>query len=620
MLDNCEHVIDAVADLVDAVVGSCPGVSVLATSREALSVEGEDTYEVRPFAVPARGADVASASMMDNDAIRLFAERARSVKRGFALSPENVPVVAEVCQRLDGIPLAIELAAARLKIMSPAEVLAHLDERFQLLAGGRRTVLERHQTLRGAIDWSYELLDPAEQLLFARLAVFAGGFTLDAAQAISAGAGVEPYEVLTQLGSLVAKSMVVTDDTEAGTRYRLLETLREYARERLEELDDPSRVYTRHAAHFLALVEAVAPTLKGPDDELGVARLAADQDNLRAALGWTRDHDDSDMLVRLVQCLFLPWHFTDNYREMNQWTETALEHADALPVDARAELLCYGGVAANYANRFDEAVTLYQASLECSRDAGLPPSSLALASLGIAALEANHPQEAIGHCEEALAAARTTADPFWEADAFEYVSLAYTLSGDSERGRSTADEALARARRLGNHFLTRNALLAGGIARVTSEPEVAIELLDECAHMGPLASQNVGNSYLFQGVAHLRLGQPSEAAHALRAALPLMQEAGSDFFTATVIGTAAGLLVRPAPGTAVRLLSALDRFRADSGMTGAPADVEIQRRTRVRLEKLMTPDEFVDAWALGAHLSVDEAAALAHDALGRLDA
>jgi predicted ATPase/class 3 adenylate cyclase len=218
VLDNCEHVIAAVADLIDTVVGSCPGVSVLATSREALGVEGEDTYEVRPLAMPAGAdAEVASGSMLDNDAIRLFAERARSVKRGFALSPENAPVVAEICQRLDGIPLAIELAVARLKMMSPAEVLAHLDERLELLAGGRRTVLERHQTLRGAIDWSYDLLDPAERLLFARLAVFAGGFTLEAAQAVAADEGVEAREVLSHLGSLVAKSMVDTDDTEGGT-------------------------------------------------------------------------------------------------------------------------------------------------------------------------------------------------------------------------------------------------------------------------------------------------------------------------------------------------------------------------------------------------------------------
>jgi predicted ATPase/class 3 adenylate cyclase len=620
VLDNCEHVIEAVADLVDTVVGSCSGVSVVATSREALGVEGEDTYEVRPLAMPAPGAEVPSGTVLDNDAIRLFAERARSVKRGFALSPENAPVVAEICRRLDGIPLAIELAVARLKMMAPAEVLVHLDERFELLAGGRRTVLERHQTLRGAIDWSYELLDPAERLVFARLAVFAGGFTLEAAQAVAAGEGVEARDVLSHLGSLVAKSMVDTDDTEAGTRYRLLETLREYAWERLDELDDPSRVHARHAAHFLALVETVAPTLKGPDDEAGIARLAADQDNVRAALGWARDHDEPDTLVRLVQGLGLYWRHTHNYRETSQWTQAALEHVGALAGDARAELLAYAGYGANYANRFDEAMTLYQASLTCSRDAGLPPSPLALTELGIAALVSNHPEEAIAHAEEALAAAGAAADPYWEAYAFQLLSLTCSFGGDGERGRSTADEALARARRLGNSFLIGSTFLAAGIARVTSEPEVALELLEECAQFWPLSISNLGHTYFFRGVAHLRLGQPSAAAHALRAALPLMQETGSEFFTATVIATAAGLLARPAAGDAVQLLNALDRFRVDSGIAGAPADVEIQRRSRARLEEAMAPDEFAASWALGAELSVEEAAALAHDALGKLDA
>jgi predicted ATPase/class 3 adenylate cyclase len=618
VLDNCEHVIEAVADLVDTVVGSCPGVSVLATSREALGVEGEDTYEVRPLVMPA-GADAASGSMLDNDAIRLFAERARSVKRGFALSPENAPVVAEICQRLDGIPLAIELAVARLKMMAPAEVLAHLDERFELLAGGRRKVLERHQTLRGAIDWSYELLDPAERLLFARLAVFAGGFTLEAAQAVVAGEGVAPHDVLTQLGNLVAKSMVDTDDTEGGTRYRLLETLREYAGERLDELDDPSRVHARHALHFLAFVETVAPTLKGPDDAAGITRLAADQDNVRAALGWARDHDQPDTLVRLVLGLGLYWHNTLNYREISQWTQAALEHVGALPGDARAELLAYAAVGANYTNRFDDAMTLLQASLTCSRDAGLPPSPLALAYLGIAALVSNHPEDAIAHAEEALAAARAAADPYWEAYALQLLSRTCSHSGDGERGRSTADEALARARRLGNRHLIGSALLAAGFARVTSEPEVALELLEECAQLRPPAPQ-AGALHRLRGIAHLRLGQPSEAAHALQAALPPMQESGTDFVTATVIGTAAGLLARPAAGEAVQLLSALDRFQADSGMAGAPADLETQRRTRARLEEAMAPDEFADSWARGAELSVEDAAALAHDALGKLDA
>jgi predicted ATPase/class 3 adenylate cyclase len=618
VLDNCEHVIDAVAELVDTVVGSCPGVSVMATSREALGVDGEDTYEVRPLSMPTSGADGAPGSLMDNDAIRLFAERARSVKRGFSLSPENAPVVAEICQRLDGIPLAIELAAARLKMMSPAEVLARLDERFQLLAGGRRTVLERHQTLRGAIDWSYELLDPAEQLLFARLSVFAGGFTLDAAEAVGAGDDVEARVVLALLGSLVAKSMVVTDDTAAGTRYRLLDTLREYATERLGELDDPSRVHARHAAYFLILVETVTPTLKGPDDETGFARLAADQDNLRAALGWTRDHDDPDTFVRLLHGLLLYWSQEPNYREIAQWTAATLEHAGGLPADARAEALGCAGLGANYGNRFDEAMTLYESSLACSRDAGLPPFPFALSSLGIAALESNDPAEAIARCEEAVDAARATADGYWETYALGILSLACSLSGDEERGRDSADEALARARRLGNTKLIRMALLDAGIARVTSEPEVAIELLEESAH-ADANSTNLGQTYFFRGIAHLRLRQPAEAARALRAALPLMRETGSDFFTATVIGTAAGLLARSTPAATVELLSALDRFRAESGIAGTPGDTETQRRTRARLEEAMAPAEFAEAWSLGAELSVEEAAALAHDELGRLE-
>jgi predicted ATPase/class 3 adenylate cyclase len=619
VLDNCEQVVDAVADLVDTVVGSCPGVSVLATSREALGVDGEDTYDVRPLATPAPGAQEATGALADNDAVRLFAERARSAKRGFALSSENAPVVAEICQRLDGIPLAIELAAARLKMMSPTDVLARLDERFQLLAGGRRTVLERHQTLRGAIDWSYALLEPTEQLLFARLSVFAGGFTLDAAEAVGAGDDVEERVVLAILGSLVAKSMVVTDDAAAGTRYRLLDTLREYAAERLDELDDLTRVHTRHAAHFVALVDTVGPMLKGPDDEEGVARLAADQDNLRAALGWTRDHGDASTFVRLAHGLFIYWQTMLDYREIRYWTQAALERADGLPADARAELLGYAGMAANYCNRFHEAISLYETSLACSREAGLSPSSFALAHHGILALESNHPEEAIARCEEALEAARATADKYWEIFVLGNLSLACSLGGDADRGRSFADDALARARRLGNTYLITSSLQTAGIARAISEPEVAIELLEECAQTTANPA-NLGQIEFFRGIAHLRLGQRPEAARALRAALPHMQQTGSDFFTATVLGTAAGLLARSAPQVAVNLLSALDRFRAESGIAGAPADVETQRRARARLEQSMDAAEFGEAWARGAELSVEAAAALAHDELGRLDA
>ena len=325
------------------------------------------------------------------------------------------------------------------------------------------------------------------------------------------------------------------------------------------------------------------------------------------------------MLFRsLVHGLLLSWSQGPNYREIAQWTAAALEHAGALPADARAEILAYAGFGANYGNRFDEAMTLYESSLACSRDAGLSPFPFALSCLGIAALESNDPAEAIARCEEALDAARAAADGYWETYALGILSLACSLSGDEQRGRGFADEALARARRLRNTSLISSALLDAGIARVTSEPDVAIELLEECAHTNA-NSTNLGQTYFFRGIAHLRLRQPSEAARALRAALPLMQQTGSDFFTATVIGTAAGLLARAAPGATVRLLSALDRFRAESGIAGAPGDLEVQRRTRTRLEEAMAPAEFTEAWSRGAELNVEEAAALAHDELGRLE-
>jgi predicted ATPase/class 3 adenylate cyclase len=611
VVDNCEHVIETVADLVDAVVGSCPGVRVLATSREALDVDGEDTYEVRPLASPD------SETIMDNDAVRLFAERARSARRDFVLSEENAPVVAEICHRLDGIPLALELAAARLKVMSAPEVLARLDERFPLLEGGRRSALERHQTLRGAIDWSYALLEPAEQLVFTRLSVFAGGFTLAAAEEVVVDDdSIAMAAVLGLLASLVAKSMVVAGDTETGTRYWLLETLREYARDRLGELDDPERVRSLHAKQMLALVDAAVPVLTGADDQIGLARLAPEQDNLRAALAWSRHHDPHTFL-RLVQAMSVYWQRHSSFREISQWTQAALEHAAGLAPAARAELLAVAGLGANYANRFEDAIGLYEESIRCSRDAGLVPVPVALTSLGLAALETNRPEDAVRHCEAGVEAARANGDLFWELFTMGNLALACSLGGNRERGLAVSDEMLARSRRVGNQWLTGLALMAAGITRSVDEPEVAIELLEESARLYGTPS-NIGQTCFFRAVALLRLGELADAARMLRAALPRMKET-SDFFTGTVVGTAAAVVARVSPLSAAELLGALERLRNDSGMAGAPDDLDTQRRTRARLERSLDPAELADALARGAELTIEEAADLAHAELGKLE-
>ncbi len=621
VLDNCEQVVDAVADLVDTLVESCPDVSVLATSREALGVVGEATYEVRPLVTPGAEADGVRDGLHDNDAIRLFVERARAAKRGFALSGDELSVVAEICRRLDGIPLAIELAAARVQVMTPAEILARLDERFQLLAGGRRTVLERHHTLRGAIDWSYALLDPVEQLVFARLAVFAGGFTLDAAEAIAGGGEVESHDVLSHLASLVAKSMTVTDVTDAGTRYRLLDTLRAYAWERLGERDDPSRVRDRHAEHYLTMVDTAAEQLKGPDGDEWCFRLAAEQDNLRAALGWARDHDQPGTLIQLVQGLAFYWYTTGLMRELYEWSRAAIEHATDMPSEVRAGLLAFAGHGANGIGLVAASPELCRASVQCSRDAAQPPIPMALDFLGIAAMESNHPEEAIAYCDEALVAAHEHGDRWDELLSLHFLALNCTLCGELERGQKLADEALAGARRLGNGYLFAQTLFVAGLARVQTEPEVAIGLLEEAAVASQIRNPNrLGQTAFFRGIAHLHLRQVPEAARALRTSLPLMQETGSDFFISTVIGTAAGLIARSAPVAAAQLLAALDRYFTETGIAGAPRDIATRERTRARADEALGPDGFADAWENGATMSIDEAATLAYDELEKIDA
>ncbi len=243
VVDNCEHLLRAVADLVDEVVRGCPGVRVLATSREGLNVAGERMLGVASLDVPPDAAGLEAIAQCD--AVVLFVERARAVKASFALDATNADAVAQVCRRLDGIALAIELAAARVAMLTPAEVARRLDQRFRLLAGGQRTAVERHQTLRAAIDWSYELLSETEQLLLDRLSIFVGGFSLEAAEAVAAGGAIETDDVFELLATLVARSLVVADTEGVETRYRLLETIRQYAQERLDDSGDGDRLRAR---------------------------------------------------------------------------------------------------------------------------------------------------------------------------------------------------------------------------------------------------------------------------------------------------------------------------------------------------------------------------------------
>ncbi|MEV5574164.1 BTAD domain-containing putative transcriptional regulator [Spirillospora sp. NPDC052269] len=332
VLDNCEHVLDAVAAFADRVLAAAPEVRVLATSREPVGITGETLYPVPSLALPPSGADPATA--LGHAATRLLADRAAAVRPGFAVDDANVADLVEICRALDGIPLAIELAAARLRALTPAQVAARLGDRFRLLTGGSRAALPRHRTLRAVVDWSWDLLDDAERTVLARLSVFAGGATPEAAERVC-GTGLSA-DVIDVVASLVDKSLVMADG-DAEPRYRLLETVRVYARERLDETGETTAVRAAHAAHFLELAETAEPELRRGDQLAWVERLTAERDNHNAAFQTVLDARDVPTGVRLVTALVWYWLMRDLEREACWWAAAIIEIAGDEPPDGLSE-------------------------------------------------------------------------------------------------------------------------------------------------------------------------------------------------------------------------------------------------------------------------------------------
>jgi predicted ATPase len=286
ILDNCEHLVDACAAFAESALRQAPPLRILATSREALNVPGETVWRVPPLTLPAEADALDPDEMLGFDAIRLFADRAAAVT-SFQINYDNVKTVADICRRLDGVPLAIELAAARTKLLSVAQIRERLHDRFRLLAGGGRTAVARQRTLEATVDWSYELLSPLERQLLNRLSVFSSGWTLDAAERVCGGRGIDEGEIIDLLARLVDKSLVIVDDGGVEARYRFLETIRQYARDRLVQSREIEPLAQAHLDYFLALAQEAEPKLIGPDQAAWLHRLDVEHDNLRSAMDWS---------------------------------------------------------------------------------------------------------------------------------------------------------------------------------------------------------------------------------------------------------------------------------------------------------------------------------------------
>ncbi len=610
VLDNCEHVLDAVAEVVAAILSESHAVVMIATSQEILGVEGERVFGVRPFPLPATatpGRDVDLLEVSSNPSVRLFADRAASVRHGFVVDMGNAADVSALCARLDGIPLAIELAAARASSMSPRAILERLDERFRVLGQGRRST-RRHQTLRAAVDWSFGLLDDVEQRVFCRLAVFAGSFSLPAAERVTSDDDVAEADVLDVLSGLIEKSMVQLESGTQDDRYRLLETLRDYGRERLAESGELTHWRRRHAEHYRAVAEQAVPRLVGRDNTHALLELTEDHDNLRAALAFLRDASEWDAFERLVIALSRFWYFRGWLREALDWIEAVLAHEPAAVPHERAELAAVAATGAVNLARWQQAQRLIDTSLASSQACHEAPRPLALVAGGLAALVHDDADAARRLGEEAIASARKNGDFFELAEILCRASMFFSLTADDQNGAELADEAVEIAEAVGNDFLLSAALEAAGIARYRIDPARAVELLDQCWGISPVRDVATGgaNTQMMKAVAHLALRQNAAAAAAILRALPITYEADEPYYETICLATAALLFRRTGrAAAAARVLATIERLRESGMIVGATRDLESQAQLRQHLERELPTDEFSAAWAEGQTTTLD---------------
>jgi predicted ATPase/class 3 adenylate cyclase len=539
VLDNCEHLLDPTAELVATLLERAPGVRVLATSREALGVDGEHVLPVRPL--PVVGAAGAASG-----AVLLFVSRARAADPDFRLDDENRPAVDEVCQRLDGIPLAIELAAARVATMTPVEIAGHLDERFRLLSGGKRRGVERHQTLRSAVEWSYSLLGRTAQAVFDRLGVFPASFDEAAAVAVCGDEHTGRWEVIDALADLAAKSLVGAEHSHGATRYQLLETLRHFARDCLAERGELEERRRRHADHYAGFAADAGAGLVSPDELAWVPRLGAELDNLRAAVAWAFDADAVDDVrvgVRILDALLL---FLVQGRELaiESWAAAAIPRVEELERSDRAVVLACTGAHLWYEG--DIGTTLLLGRRVLAENDGLTPAVMhALVSLAMALLP-TAPDEAMAVIAEGhrrFEAQRQGAD--WQVALLSIVEAWVTHFNDDAAGRSAAARALAAARRMGWPAALAGALAISARLILEEDPNEALAQAEESLGLlaaGAAAGSAEGSVAQTAAIVLFDRGNRAAAASTLAGAIARLADGGDHLAMAPTVIVAAIVL------------------------------------------------------------------------------
>jgi non-specific serine/threonine protein kinase len=537
LLDNCEHLLDACAHLVDTLLASCMHFRILATSREYLGVAGESVWVVSSLSVPPSDRLPAAGELTRYDAVRLFVDRVRLRLPDFDLTSANGRVVAEVCTRLEGMPLAIELATARMGALAVEEIAQRLEHSLRLLTAGPRTVEPRHRTMRAALEWSHALLSEPERVLFRRLSVFAGGFTLEAAEAVCPGGAIEEREILDLLSNLVDKSLVLAEtSTEGRVRYRMLEPVRQYAREQLEESTEAEAVRQRHATFFLALAKEAKPNLRGPQQVAWLERLEGEHDNIRAALSWSlawRPAEQGERAVLGIRLASALWRFWESYgypSEGRQWLERGLT-GSSVPSIVQAEALNGAGYLALLQGDYQLGITRLEESIALFKELEDDPSlANSLSNLGIALLLVGDRERVTPLREDAEVLWRGMINQQAIIDLLIFLGMVALDESDYEQMAALLEEGLELSRDLGDVRGMTACLTVLGLGLLKQgNYERAALLLEECLYLTARRVRHMlGTAYSMLGlaaVAALR-GQPARAARIWGAAEALREVMG----------------------------------------------------------------------------------------------
>jgi predicted ATPase/DNA-binding NarL/FixJ family response regulator len=635
VLDNFEQVLDA-ASIVADILASAPGLKMLVTSRSRLRLRGEHELPVPPLSLPDPRQLPPIESLAGYESVRLFVERASALRPDFTVNSDNASAIAEICSRLDGLPLAIELAAARIKILSPQAMLSRLDSRLKLLTSGGKDLPERQQTLRNAIEWSYDLLSEDEKALFRWLSVFAGGRTLEAIETICEFSSLDPrfssstnnnlkskaenlksLDILDGVESLVDKNLLRQVAGPGGeTRFVMLETIQEYAHERLEQSGESDVLHAQHAGYFLTLAEKAEQELRGPRQGEWLERLDAEHDNMRAALKWSIEHEEVEIALALGGALMHFWRMHGQAGEGRGWVEAALAKSRGTATPARAKALRTAGVLASAQGDYLHAKSALEESLDLFRQLGDKASlAVALKSLGNEERHQADYEAAYTHLEEGLALARELGDRLDIAVFLGDIGIVAQTLDDQESARAFYEESLAVRRELRDkRGIAMMLVNLGELMRAQGNYDAAHTMYEEALDITRDLGDKWGSGMVLHNLGHVadHRRQYDEAYELFAESLRLFYELRNKRDIAYCLSALAGVFgSRRQPERAAMLFAAAHDLSSTISSHLDPADLIEYERNLAAAKAQLSPHAWGRAWRRGQNMTLDEAVAFA---------